>query len=104
MGTFPILANVIERGAAGEPSCMDPKRRDLSKLAVAVAIAALTPGCASMRIDGEPQMHGLIGKMTSIPGKRDELIAILLRGTADLPGCLSYVIARDPQDRDAIWV
>jgi quinol monooxygenase YgiN len=49
-------------------------------------------------------MFGLIGKMRAQPGKRDELVSILLEGTGGMPGCLSYVIARDPDDADAIWV
>lgn len=49
-------------------------------------------------------MHGLIGKMSAVAGKRDELLAILLDGTADMPGCLSYIIATDPGDPDAIWI
>jgi quinol monooxygenase YgiN len=49
-------------------------------------------------------MFGLIGRMRAQPGKRDELIAILLEGTGDMPGCLSYVVARDPGEADAIWI
>jgi quinol monooxygenase YgiN len=49
-------------------------------------------------------MFGLIGKMMAAPGQRDALIAILLEGTADMPGCLSYVIARDPGDTNALWI
>lgn len=49
-------------------------------------------------------MFGLIGKMRAVPGKRDELISILLGSTGEMPGCLSYVIGRDPADADAIWV
>ena len=49
-------------------------------------------------------MYGLIGKMRCVPGKRDAVIAILLEDTAGMPGCLSYVIAKDPQDPDAIWI
>ena len=49
-------------------------------------------------------MYGLIGKMRVIPGKRDELIDILAAGLSDMPGCLSYVVARDPGDSDVIWV
>jgi quinol monooxygenase YgiN len=50
------------------------------------------------------QMHGLIGKMRALPGQREALLAILLEGTGSMPGCLSYVIARDPADVDAIWI
>lgn len=46
----------------------------------------------------------MIGKMTAVEGKRDELIAILLQGTGQMPGCLSYIVARDPAAADAIWV
>jgi len=49
-------------------------------------------------------MYGLIGKMLAQPGQRDALIAILMDGTAAMPGCLSYVIARDPTNADAIWI
>lgn len=49
-------------------------------------------------------MYGLIGKMTAIAGQRDTLTAILLHGVAGMPGCLSYVVAHDPADADAIWV
>lgn len=49
-------------------------------------------------------MYGLIGKMTAEPGKRDDLVAVLLEGVAGMPGCLSYVVARDPADPDALWI
>ena len=49
-------------------------------------------------------MYGLIGKMRAQPGKRDALLAILLRGTGSMPGCLTYIIAKDPADADAIWI
>ena len=49
-------------------------------------------------------MYGLIGRIRAVPGQRDALIGILLEGTADMPGCLSYVIAGDPTDPDAVWV
>jgi quinol monooxygenase YgiN len=49
-------------------------------------------------------MYGLIGKMTAVPGQRDALVAILIDGVASMPGCLSYVIATDPADANAIWI
>ncbi len=49
-------------------------------------------------------MHGLIGKMIAAEGKRDELIKILLDGVSGMPGCLSYVVAKDPADKNAIWI
>jgi quinol monooxygenase YgiN len=49
-------------------------------------------------------MYGLIGKIGAVPGQRDALAALLLEGTQVMPGCLSYVIATDPADADALWV
>ncbi len=49
-------------------------------------------------------MYGLIGKMIAVSGQRDALTAILLGGTSDMPGCLSYIVAGDPTDDDAIWI
>ena len=49
-------------------------------------------------------MYGLIGKMRTHPGQRDALIAILLAGTTGMPGCLSYVVAKDPADSEGIWI
>jgi quinol monooxygenase YgiN len=51
-----------------------------------------------------PNMYGLIGKISSIPGQRDALIALLIAGTAGMPGCLSYIVAKDPDDDSGIWV
>ena len=49
-------------------------------------------------------MYGLIGKMTAVAGKRDELLAILTEAVGDMPGCLSYIVAKDSGDPDAIWI
>jgi quinol monooxygenase YgiN len=49
-------------------------------------------------------MYGLIGKFLAVAGKRDELIAILLDNIETLPGCHSYVVAKDPKDPDGIWI
>jgi quinol monooxygenase YgiN len=49
-------------------------------------------------------MYGLIGKMIAQPGKRDELLGILTHGIGPMPGCRSYVIAKDPLDANALWV
>jgi quinol monooxygenase YgiN len=49
-------------------------------------------------------MYGLIGKMTAKPGQRDALQAILLEIESGMPGCLSYIIAQDAADPDALWI
>jgi quinol monooxygenase YgiN len=49
-------------------------------------------------------MYGLIGKIEAQPGQRDALISILVEDVAGMPGCLIYIVARDAEDSDAIWV
>ncbi len=49
-------------------------------------------------------MYGLIGKIKTLPGQRDALISILIAGVSGMPGCLSYVVAQDSTDADAIWI
>ena len=49
-------------------------------------------------------MYGLIGRFIAVPGKRDELLTILTENVGDMPGCLSYVVARDPTNSDAVWI
>jgi quinol monooxygenase YgiN len=75
------------------------RRKFLNLTAGAVAIAR---GLAGPQ--GASVMYGLIAKLTTVPGKRDELIAILKQGTRDMPGCLSYILAKDSVDENAIWV
>lgn len=49
-------------------------------------------------------MYGLIGKMLVAPGQRDATITLLLDGTGRMPGCLSYIVAKDPADANAVWI
>jgi quinol monooxygenase YgiN len=50
-------------------------------------------------------MYGLIGRMTARTGQREALTAILMERVAlGMPGCLSYVVAHDTADADAIHV
>lgn len=49
-------------------------------------------------------MFGLIGKLKSQPGQRDALATILLNATKSMPGCLSYLVANDASDGDALWI
>lgn len=49
-------------------------------------------------------MYGIIGRIDATPGNRDILAEILLEGSKSMPGCRSYVVARDPSEVDALWV
>ena len=73
-----------------------------SFVAGALGAAALPMEVLAMTED--QAMHGLIGRMRAQPGQRDALLAILLEGTDAMPGCLSYVVAKDPADADALWI
>ena len=48
-------------------------------------------------------MHGLVGKIRANPGGRDALASILLRNAGAMPGCLSYIVATDASDANALW-
>lgn len=49
-------------------------------------------------------MYGLIGQMKAVPGRRAELAALLSGMATEMQGCLSYVVAEDVADADALWV
>src|SRR5688500_7742637 len=49
-------------------------------------------------------MYGLIGKMVATPGNRDALASIILNGAGTMPGCLSYIVAKDPREENALWI
>lgn len=76
-------------------------RREFVVASGSVIAYALLP---SHSASGGSKMHGLIGKMVAVEGKRAELIKILLDGVSGMPGCLSYVVAKDPTDENAIWI
>lgn len=48
-------------------------------------------------------MYGLIGRITTVSGQRDALIAILTPG-GTMAGCRSYIVARDPVNADVLYV
>jgi quinol monooxygenase YgiN len=78
---------------------------------ISAAATALMPVCSGQAADTgtvtaaeTAQMYGLIGKMRATPGQREALIAILLGSVGEMPGCLSYVVAKDTMDADGIWI
>ena len=70
----------------------------------ALKAAAVIPLMENVAGQQKIAMYGLIGRMKAHAGKRDELAAILLKSTIEIPGCLSYVVAKDAKDPDALWV
>lgn len=81
---------------------MRMRRREM--LGGAAGLACLGLSAPAFARVGDGSMYGLIGKMTATPGQRDALTAILLEGLGRMPGCLSYIVAHDPADANAIWV
>jgi quinol monooxygenase YgiN len=49
-------------------------------------------------------MYGLIVKLTAAPGAREELIRILRESAVNMPGCISYVVAKDLAEENVLWV
>lgn len=49
-------------------------------------------------------MYGLIAKLTAVPRARDQLVKILEQGTRSMPGCRSYILAKDAADENILWV
>lgn len=79
---------------------MTHNRRDMLGLTAAAIAASAIPAAAQ---EAKPR-YGLIGQMLSTPGQRDALVAILTAATGGMPGCLSYVVALDTANPDAIWI
>jgi len=74
-------------------------RRKLLEYAGSVTVTPVVAG--SQEASG---MFGLIVKLTVLTGRRDEMIGILKMSAANMPGCFSYVVAKDSADENAIWV
>ena len=75
-----------------------------SGAATAVGIFSPLQLLANQQTKRDKNMYGLIGKITAKDGQREDLINILLGGTKDMPGCLSYIISKDSKAPDVIWV
>jgi quinol monooxygenase YgiN len=73
----------------------------MALLGPAAGAARMMAGTAAV---GDSAMYGMIGKIKAKPGERTALAAILAGGTGSMPGCISYVVAEDVVDVDALWV
>jgi len=67
-------------------------------------VSAAAPVRGAMNGENTEKMYGLISKVIAASGQRDALMTILLEGAADMPGCLSYVVAKDTADADSVWI
>ncbi len=83
------------------PPNVELDRRKFLKYLTAATVMA-KPVLAGSQ--GPNDMYGLIAKLTAVPGKRAELIRILRESASDMPGCLSYVVAKDSAEENTLWV
>jgi quinol monooxygenase YgiN len=81
---------------------MQEKRRTVMTAIAAVSLTACTSN--PLLTSEQKSMYGLIGKIKTKPGHRDALALILLQATRTMPGCLSYIVANDSTDVDALWI
>jgi quinol monooxygenase YgiN len=79
---------------------MPHDRRAILTLTAAAVAASAAPAAAQ----DKGARFGLIGQMLAKSGKRDELIAILREAVGEMPGCISYYIALDTANADALWI
>ena len=75
---------------------------DRRAMVAGASLATLLGGRAHAQ--GGAGMYGMIGKITAAPGQRDALAKLMLAGTAAMPGCLSYIVAEDLADANALWI
>jgi quinol monooxygenase YgiN len=52
----------------------------------------------------EAGYYGLLGRIRTVPGKRDELVARLRKTGGEAPGKLVYLISLEQDDPDAFWI
>jgi quinol monooxygenase YgiN len=82
-------------------------RREIALSAVAAA-AGLGTRAEAAPMTGAPgggaPLYGLISQIITAPGKRDELIGVLVEAAGEMPGCLSFIVAKDTARADAVWI
>lgn len=91
------------KAGGGENAQRSPtslNRRDMLTLTAASLATSAIPAAAQ---EAKPKF-GLIGQMLAQPGQREELLGTLREATGAMPGCLSYVIALDTANPDALWI
>lgn len=78
-----------------------PRRGFLAALATTLTVGD-TGSWAAAQPNGD--MYGEIGKIVAVKGRRGEVIENILNAISDMPGCISYIVAKDVSNSDAIWI
>ena len=66
-----------------------------------------TAGGSHQRKEGVMARFGMVGKLVARPGRRGELVELLMAATRELQGadgCELYVVSQDRDELDSIWV
>lgn len=63
-----------------------------------------TLNSTSIAQDRTENMYGLIGKIIALEDKADELAEILIGGISNMPGCMSYIVAKDSIEANSLWI
>jgi len=81
-------------------------RREFSREFTGAGAALLLAGSLPGKVAAQQSeaLYGLIGEMKVAPGKRAELVGLLLAGSGEMPGNLAYIVAEDAADPDTIWI
>lgn len=78
------------------------QRREFVVMSTLLVFGIRVPRLAAQ--PGRGRLYGIIGKIIAVDGSRDALAAVILDGIAGMPGCLSYIVANDAEDANALWV
>jgi quinol monooxygenase YgiN len=78
-----------------------PRRDFVAALATALTVVG-NASWAATQPNGD--MYGEIGKIIAATGKREEVIENILNAVSDMPGCISYIVAKDVSNGDVIWI
>jgi quinol monooxygenase YgiN len=98
----PVMTDSVDAHPTTRTGIMGNMEINRRTFLACMGAAAITRGQAPS--PEASNMYGLVVKITAVPGKRDEMIGILRESAADMPGCLSYVIAKDSTNENVIWV
>lgn len=80
-----------------------PRREFLKDTMVAAGVAAILP----FSLYGQSKMmnkYGLFGKLQAKAGQGKKLSELLMKDADTLKGCILYVVSRDAENPDAIYV
>ena len=83
---------------------MTCNRRELALIGAAAAAGLASGPAEAWPEGGGASPYGVVSQILAAPGRRNELVAVLLEAARTMPGCRAYLVAADVARDDAIWV